>query len=102
MARALIFGLILVGASFPAWGQQTQGADPLMDICSGFLEQSGQGVSGDSQRLCACLTRETQTRLSRQEMQVYSDATRQGRSPPDSVMQKVLGIARQCLNEARQ
>jgi hypothetical protein len=72
-----------------------------MEICSGFLAQSGQGVSGDSQRLCTCLTRETQARLSRAEMEAYSRATSGGQAPPDGVMQKVMGIATQCLAEAR-
>lgn len=99
----LYFMIVIAGAAAPSVAQaQRQGSsDPLVDICTGFLAQSGQGVSGDTNRLCACLTRETQSRLTRREMELYSQATSQGRAPPDTVMQKVLGIATRCLAEAQ-
>lgn len=101
--RSIFISILLVffGTAAPATGQQRQGADPLLDICSNFLAQSGQGVSGDSNRLCQCLTRETQRRLTRREMELYSQATSQGQAPPEVVMQKVVGIATRCLAEAR-
>jgi len=86
-----------------AWAQQSlpkTSGDPLMEICSGFLEQSSQGVSGDKNRLCTCLVRETKTRLTAAEMKAYSEASQTGRPVPDAVMQKVLGIATACLTEA--
>ncbi|MEQ9448685.1 MAG: hypothetical protein RLN70_07210 [Rhodospirillaceae bacterium] len=98
----LIFGLVL---AIPSMGRPQQlpqaSSDPLMGICSGFLAQSGQSVSGDTQKLCSCLTRETQGQLTRAEMQAYSQATASGRPPPERVMQKVMNIATQCLGEAR-
>lgn len=88
----------------PAWGQQSppkSSGDPLMEICSGFLEQSGQGVSGDKGRLCTCLVRETKARLSEPEMKAYNRAAETGQPPPEAVMQKVIGIATACLTEAQ-
>ncbi len=103
MRSVILCGLILVSmSSLTAAQQRVPGStDPLMDICTGFLAQSGQGVSGDAGRLCTCLTRETQVRLSRPEMEAYAQATSDGQAPPERVMQKVMGIAAQCLAEAK-
>jgi hypothetical protein len=104
MKRTVLYLIIAIaGTAVPsAAQQQRQGSsDPLVDICTGFLAQSGQGVSGDVKRLCTCLTRETQSQLTRREMELYSQATSQGRAPPDTIMQKVLGIATRCLAEAQ-
>ncbi len=103
MRRAVFCSLIFIGMASLAAAQQRElgSKDPLMDICAGFLAQSGQGVSGDAGRLCMCLTRETQARLSRPEMEAYARATSNGQPPPDAVMQKVMGIATQCLSEAK-
>lgn len=92
----------LAGA-MPAYGQQSvpkPASDPLQEICSGFLQQSGQGISGDRNRLCTCLARETKSRLTEPEMRAYSRATETGQAPPEAVMQKVMGIATTCLTEA--
>ncbi|MBX7198414.1 MAG: hypothetical protein K1X51_03465 [Rhodospirillaceae bacterium] len=86
-----------------AYGQQSlpkSGGDPLMEICSGFLQQ-GQGVSGDQAKLCTCLVRETKGRLTQAELQAYNQATASGQQPPPAVMQKVIGIATACLTEAQ-
>lgn len=87
----------------PAHGQQNlprNSGDPLMEICSGFLQQ-GQGVSGDQAKLCTCLVRETKGRLTQAELQAYNQATASGQQPPPAVMQKVIGIATACLTEAQ-
>ena len=101
MKHMCMYAAIFVAA--PALGQQSvpkNGSDPLQEICSGFLQQSGQGVSGDRNRLCACLSRETKSRLTEPEMRAYSRAAETGQPPPDAVMQKVMGIATTCLTEA--
>ncbi len=101
--RAVLWSFIFMSGASIAAAQQTEfgSVDPLMDICTGFLAQSGQGVSGDAGRLCTCLTRETQARLSRPEMEAYAQATSNGQPPPERVMQKVMAIAAQCLTEAK-
>ena len=92
--------------AFPAFAQSASkspggaAGDPLGEICTGFLDQSGAGVSGDRNRLCTCLVRETKARLSRPEMEAYNRATQTGKSPPPAVMEKVMGIATACLTEA--
>jgi hypothetical protein len=89
--------------AMPAFGQQSAprpGNDPLQEICSGFLQQGGQGVSGDRNRLCTCLVRETKSRLTEPEMKAYNRAAETGQAPPEAVMQKVMGIATTCLTEA--
>jgi hypothetical protein len=96
---------ILTMVAFPAFAQTApglpkNGGDPLSEICTSFLDQTGQGISGDRNRLCACLVRETKSRLSRPEMEAYSRATQTGQSPPPAVMEKVMGIATTCLTEA--
>jgi len=100
LVLVMTFVMAVPGA---AAAQQTlpESSDPLIDICTGFLAQSGQGVSGDAAKLCSCLTRETQARLSRREIEDYSRATSNGEMPPDAVMQKVMGIATHCLTQAQ-
>jgi hypothetical protein len=99
-------GLLLCGVLFaatPALAQvPTPGKNPLNEICSGFLEQSGQGVSGDQAKLCGCLVERTQSQLTRPEMQAYAAASQNGQQPPPAVMEKVMNIAVQCLSAARQ
>ena len=102
--RQLIAVLAMV--AFPALAQtapaapKNNNADPLGEICTGFLDQSGQGISGDRNRLCSCLVRETKSRLTRPEMDAYNRATQNGQAPPPAVMEKVMGIATTCLTEA--
>ncbi len=94
---------ILTVIAFPAFAQtvpKNNGGDPLGEICTSFLDQSGAGVSGDRNRLCTCLVRETKSRLSRPEMDAYNRATQTGQPPPPAVMEKVMGIATTCLTEA--
>jgi hypothetical protein len=103
MVRGIFFAVVMLAAS-PVFAQQglpKSDADPLQAICTGFLEQGGQGVSGDKNKLCSCLARETKSRLTPQEMKIYADATKNGGAPPDALMQKVMGIATTCLTEAR-
>ncbi len=72
-------------------------SDPLKEICTGFLEQGGQGVSGNRDNLCTCLVRETKARLTEREMIIYNKAGETGQQPPPEVMNKVIGIATDCL-----
>lgn len=84
----------------PALAQQPlpkSSGDPLQDICTGFMEQSGQGVSGDRNKLCSCLVRETKARLTPREMEIYSKAGETGQAPPPAVMEKVIAVATACL-----
>ena len=101
--RHIGVALLVTLIAGPAMGQQSlpkSNADPLQDICTGFLAQSGQGISGDRNRLCVCLSRETKIRLTEPEMKAYARAAETGQPPPDAVMQKVMGIATACLTEA--
>ena len=85
----------------PAFAQQPlpqSSSDPMQSLCTGFLEQSGQGVSGDRNKLCACLVRETKARLTPQEMQAYNKASETGQTPPPAVMDKVIAVATTCLS----
>ncbi len=97
-----IFVAVGILACTPCFAQQTpkQTNDPLMEICSGFLDQTGQGISGDRNNLCTCLVRETKARLTRQEMQIYNEAGQTGKQVPDAIMQKVIGIATVCLQQS--
>ena len=101
MMRAVgLIGFFLAITAWPAAAQQNppRGAgDPLQDICAGFLEQSGQGISGDRNKLCTCLVRETKGRLTEQEMKIYNKAGETGQAPPPAIMEKVIGIATTCL-----
>ena len=102
MKAMLIAGFVIGGA--PAYAQQTvpkASGDPLQAICTGFLDQSGQGVAGNRDRLCSCLARETKGRLTEAEMKAYNRASQSGQAPSEAVMQKVLGIATYCLTQAR-
>jgi hypothetical protein len=101
MRRLCAVALLLLVAAPARTQTPPKGAgDPLQGICTNFLDQSGQGISGDRDRLCTCLVRETKSRLTPQEMQAYNKATQAGRQPPPAVMDKVVGIATQCLTEA--
>jgi len=81
-------------------GTQNQN-NALLGVCSGFLAQSAGSVSGDHDRLCACLVRETSTKLTMAEMSAYSEAALNNASPPPAVMDKVMAIATSCLAEAQ-
>lgn len=103
MSKIFLMIALLLSA-LPAAAQQALpkgSGDPLKDICTGFLEQGGQGVSGDRNKLCSCLVKETQSRLSRQEMAVYNKAAETGQPPPPAIMDKVIGIATACLTAAQ-
>jgi hypothetical protein len=97
-----ILSLILVFAAVPAAAQTLpkSSGNPLEEICTGFMDQSGQGISGDRNKLCTCLVRETQSRLTRGEMEAYAKASEAGQQPPPQVMEKVVGIATMCLTDA--
>lgn len=94
------FAAVIAGPTAAQQSLPKSSADPLQEICQGFLAQSGQGISGDRNRLCTCLARETKGRLTEPEMRAYARAAETGQPPPDAVMQKVLGIATTCLTEA--
>ncbi|MGE3332248.1 MAG: hypothetical protein AB7I36_01290 [Rhodospirillaceae bacterium] len=91
--------LLALLASGSAFAQTAK--DPLQEICTGFLAQSGAGVAGDQQKLCSCLVTETQKQLTRQEMEIYHQAMTSGGQPPPAVMEKVVGVATVCLTQAR-
>ncbi|MGE3474285.1 MAG: hypothetical protein AB7H70_00615 [Rhodospirillaceae bacterium] len=97
MSKTLLFLALLVGGGAAAQVAK----DPLQEICTGFLAQSGAGVSGDQQKLCSCLVAETQKQLTRQEMEIYHQAMTSGGQPPPAVMEKVVGVATVCLTQAR-
>ncbi len=102
--KAVYFASILAIASLPAAGQQARpgaSGDPLQDICTGFMDQSGQGLSGDRNKLCACLVRETKARLTVKEIEIYSKAGETGQQPPPAIMEKVMGVATTCLTAPR-
>jgi hypothetical protein len=91
----VLFALLASSAAF------AQTRDPLQEICTGFLSQGGSSVAGDHARLCTCLVGETQKRLTRQEMEIYHQATSSGQEPPPAIMQKVVAIATMCLTDSR-
>ena len=96
----MIAGLILAGL-VPAMAQPRNAtANPLAEACSGMLAQSNINA-GNSDRLCACLLRETPARLTQDDMVAYAEANQEGREPPKPVMDKVTAIATTCLQEAR-
>lgn len=94
---AVLWALLAGGAAYA----QTAAQDPLKEICSGFLAQGAGTVGGDHERLCTCLVRETQKRLTRQEMEIYNKAATSGEPPPPAIMEKVVGIATVCLTQSR-
>jgi hypothetical protein len=95
--RALLFAVVLLTNS--AWAQTA--ADPLQEICAGFLEQNSLSISGDAQRLCTCLVREVQAKLSRGEMETYDSYNAAAKPLPPALQNKISGIAVQCLGEAK-
>ncbi len=97
MTKILVFLALLVGGG--VFAQVAK--DPLQEICTGFLAQSGAGVSGDRQKLCSCLVTETQKQLTRQEMELYHQAMTSGGQPPPAIMEKVVDVATVCLTQAR-
>ena len=106
MKHSLVIVCVLAGLFaqwLPAYGQTALppgNSDPLAAICTNFLDQGGGGVSGDRNRLCSCLSRETKSRLTQDEMKAYKGAADKGQAPPDALMQKVMAIATVCLTEA--
>jgi hypothetical protein len=100
MRAAFVAALFLSSAVTAQTLPKTAG-DPLMDICSGFLEQNRLNVSGDAQRLCACLVREVTGKLSRGEMETYDKYAAAAQPMPPALQNKISGIAVQCLNEAK-
>lgn len=102
MIKAMVFlAAVLACGIAVAQAPPATSADPLKEICTGFLAQGGVGISGDHARLCTCLVGETQKRLTRQEMEIYNKATSSGGQPPPAIMDKVVGIATMCLTQAR-
>ncbi len=102
MIRYIVLTAVLMGcASVSAQTLPKSSGDPLQEICTGFIAQSGAGIAGDPTRLCTCLVTETQKRLTREEMVAYDKANQSGQAPPPAVMQKVIGIATTCLTQAR-
>jgi hypothetical protein len=98
--KSAAFIVMLLVVSLPASAQQGVpggSGNPLQNICTSFMEQSGQGVSGDRNKLCTCLVQQTQSRLSKEEMQIYARAAEAGQAPPPAVMEKIVGIATTCL-----
>ncbi len=101
--KTVVLALLFAITAIPAVAQTLPraSANPLQDICTNFMEQSGQGVSGDRNKLCNCLVTETQSRLTRQEMEIYAKANETGQPPPPAIMDKVVGIATMCLTSGR-
>jgi len=95
----LLAAAILMSDAARAQSLPNNSNDPLMEICTGFLAQSGGGIAGDQAKLCSCLVGETQRQLTRQEMEIYQKATSSGAQPPPAIMQKVIGIATLCLTQ---
>ena len=95
-----VLAAILIASSAGAQSAP-KAADPLQEICTGFLAQSGAGIAGDQQKLCSCLVSETQRQLTRQEMEIYNKATTSGAAPPPAIMNKVMNVATLCLTQAR-
>ncbi len=98
--KSILIASLFALTALPALAQQSLprgSGDPLQDICTGFMEQSGQGVSGDRNKLCSCLVRETKARLTAREMEIYQKAGETGQAPPPAVMDKVVAIATTCL-----
>lgn len=96
----LVAALMTCASAYAQTLPKTSG-DPLQEICTSFLAQSGAGIAGNHTRLCTCLVTETQKRLTREEMVAYDKANQTGQQPPPEVMQKVMGIATTCLTQAR-
>lgn len=97
----VVAAVVLLAGPVLAQTLPQSSGDPLQEICTGFLQQSGAGISGDHQRLCTCLVSETQKQLTRPEMEAYYEATQTGQQPSPAIMQKVVGIATTCLTQAR-
>ena len=97
-----IFIALGVFISAPCFAQQTPkpSNDPLAEICTSFLDQTGQGITGDRNNLCTCLVRETKARLTPEEMRIYYEAGQMAKQVPDAIMQKVVGIATLCLQQS--
>ncbi|MGE4062568.1 MAG: hypothetical protein AB7E79_04290 [Rhodospirillaceae bacterium] len=101
MFKSFLIGAALTVSSACLAQTPPASGDPLKEICTGFLAQSGAGISGDQYKLCACLVAETQKRLTRQEMEIYDKAVSSATQPPPAIMEKVMGIATTCLTQAR-
>jgi len=101
--KAVFLAALIAWSALPASAQTLPrgSGDPLQDICTGFMEQGGQAVSGDRNKLCNCLVSETKARLTLQEMEIYAKAGETGQPPPPAIMEKVIGIATVCLTTAR-
>ncbi len=101
--RVLLFiTAVLLNSTAHAQTLPKTSGDPLMEICSGFLEQNRLTVSGNAGKLCGCLVREVQSKLNRAEMEAYDAATAAAKPLPPALQNKISGIATQCLTEAQQ
>jgi hypothetical protein len=74
--------------------------DPSMSLCSGLLTESGVGMTGKD-KLCSCLISQVTSQLTADEMTAYAQANMNSQSPPQTVMDKVMGIATRCLSQSR-
>lgn len=99
--KTIKLAVVLCALAAPALAQPQTGNDPLLEICSGFLEQNSLKVSGDAARLCNCLVREVKGKLSRSEMETYDRLNAQSRPLPPALQNKISNIAIQCLTEAQ-
>jgi len=99
--KFILAALVFISTSALAQTLPQGSGDPLKDICTSFMDQSGQGVSGDRNKLCSCLVQQTQARLTRQEMEIYAKAGATGQQPPPAIMQKVIEVATTCLTQAQ-
>ena len=93
--------MVAAPLSFQNAAAQKTTDDSLTSICTGLLAETPGGVSGDHAKLCACLSKETASRLSQSEMMAYAQATVENTAPPDSVMTKIQAIATLCLQPSQ-
>jgi hypothetical protein len=99
--RAVLLLPLLLAAPAATQTPPRTAADPLTEICAGFLDQNSLKVGGSADKLCGCLVREVTGQLSRSEMETYERFNAAARPLPSALQAKISGIAVQCLNEAR-
>ena len=103
MQRVLLLFAAIAWA-FPSAAQTTNGTsgagDPMTSLCTGLLTESGSGITAKD-KLCSCLINGVTSKLSADEMTAYAEANLNSQTPPPGVMDKVMGIATSCLNQAQ-
>ncbi|MBL8628843.1 MAG: hypothetical protein JNM81_04400 [Rhodospirillaceae bacterium] len=102
MRALLIAAAVLASSVASAQTLPKSSGDPLVEICSGFLEQNRLTVGGDMALLCNCLVREVKAKLSSAEMETYDKYNAAAKPLPPALQNKISGIAVQCLSEAQQ